>query len=94
MTDSLPALGFLFGLLITPTLIVSAMIWAALHFTNSGVLVARGPVMTVAAAGDSPKKVVECSYVTGRGVVAELFDHGDYGYRGRDACPLLIDLAA
>lgn len=98
MRDSLPALIFLVALVVIPFITSAAMAWSVLHFSNNGLLVGSGTVTVMADDQSSetgtPKKVVQCPYLTSEGFVEKMVEHKDYGYRGQRDCPWRIDLSA
>ena len=98
MKDSLSALLFLIALTLVPAKITVGLLWSALHFTETGLLVSAGEVTVQPhreAVGDNRElAVVACSYVTSSGFVEEIVEHKDYGYKGQRDCPWYIDLTA
>ncbi len=96
MRDALPALGFLAALVIVPFLISASIAWSILHFTDTGLLIGRGNVTTIASDQDTggEKKVVQCPYFTSDGFVERVVDFQEYGYRGQRDCPWKISASA
>ena len=96
MRDALPALGFLAALVIVPFIVSLSIAWAILHYTDTGLLIGRGQVTTIASdqASDGEKKVVECPYFTSDGFVQRVVDYKEYGYHGKRDCPWRINVSA
>ena len=95
MRDALPALGFLSALVIVPFIISVSIGWSILHFTDTGLLIGRGTVTTMASDQDAAgeKKVVQCPYFTTDGFVERVVEYQEYGYRGQRDCPWRISVS-
>ncbi|MGI9433304.1 MAG: hypothetical protein ACR2Q4_00470 [Geminicoccaceae bacterium] len=98
MKQSIPALMFLLGLVIVPVVITAAIGFSALYYAEGGVLIGRGEAVSAAANaganGDSGAQVVHCSYFAGTHFVERTVAAGAHGYRGKNRCPLWIDLSS
>ena len=95
MRDALPALGFLAALIIVPFFVSAGIAWSILHFTNTGLLIGAGKVITTASDQDAAgeKKVVQCPYFTSDGFVERVVEYKEYGYRGQRDCPWRITVS-